>query len=76
MDSILGSASNLMLGLQGRLSTPASSRGVSEAEIAALKAHDSGKAGGTFDEAAARKAADKFESLLIHSMLKSMRKTR
>jgi len=73
MSSLIGTASDITLALQNRITVSDTMKDALQVKPGAENQKDTKGKG--FDEAAARKAADKFESLLIHSMLKSMRKT-
>ena len=71
MDNLIGSAGDLTLALQNR--NPLSDNAIKALNSDTTTSADDGSQ--AIEDAKAREAANKFEALLIHNMLKSMRKT-
>ena len=71
MENLIGSAGDLTLALQNR--NPLSDNAIKALNSDTTTSEDDGSQ--TVEDAKAREAANKFEALLIHNMLKSMRKT-
>lgn len=75
MAGLIGAAGDITLALQSRIKLPVNPKGSTNELNATPVSKEEADEKERLDDLKAREAANKFEALLIHSMLKNMRKT-